>query len=143
MKESPAPHFDIDREYQVQVAVRTLIAKGLINAAHDVSDGGLFVTLVEMGIPGGLGFDITGDAAVREDAFLFGESQSRILVTLPGGMEEEIIETMHELKVPFSLLGHVTRGKMMVDDEHFGFIDDATKIYNNTLEQKMESGVNS
>lgn len=141
VKESPTPCFDIDSEYNVQKAVRILIEKRLINAAHDVSDGGLFVTLVEMGIPRGLGFDITGDAAVREDAFLFGESQSRIIVTLTGGMEEDIIETMRELKVPFSLLGHVTRGKMMVDDTHFGFIDDAAKIYNNTLEQKMESGV--
>jgi phosphoribosylformylglycinamidine synthase len=42
-------------------------------------------------------------------------------------------------KVPFTLLGHVTRGKMVVDDQHFGFVDDASHIYNHALERKMES----
>lgn len=140
VKGSPAPHFDLDEELNIQRAVRMLIDRRLINAAHDVSDGGLFVTLVEMGIPKGLGFDITSDAAVRADAFLYGESQSRIVVTVEGGMEEEIVETLTKVKIPFLLLGHVTRGKMVVDDAHFGFIDDAAKIYNNTLGSKMESG---
>lgn len=137
IKKSPAPYFDLDEEYAIQKAVRSLIEKGFINAAHDVSDGGLYTALVEMGIPGGLGFDITGDAAIREDAFLFGESQSRIVITLKGSFEDEVIEELIQHKVPFSLLGHVTRGKMVVDDEHFGFIEDAAKIYNEAIERKM------
>lgn len=139
VKGSPAPYFDFEDEVKVQKAVRALIANRMINAAHDVSDGGLFVTLVEMGIPRGLGFDITSDAAVRIDAFLFGESQSRIVVAIEGGLEEDIIEILTDLKVPFLLLGHVTRGKMVVDDTHFGFIDDAAKIYNDAIEIEMES----
>lgn len=142
VKNSPAPYFDIDQEYKIHHAVRTLIEKGLINAAHDISDGGLYTALVEMGLPRGLGFDITGDAAVREDSFLFGEAQGRILLSLSGSVEDEIIEELQRLKVPFSLLGHVTRGKMVIDDEHFGFIDDAAKIYNDSIERKMDTVVN-
>jgi phosphoribosylformylglycinamidine synthase len=121
--------------------VKKVIQKGLISAAHDVSDGGLFVTLVEMGLNRGLGFDITADADIRMDAFLFGESQSRVVVSMPPELEDEFIETMRETGVPFTLLGHVTRGKMVVDDRHFGFVDDAADLYLNALERIMESGV--
>ncbi len=138
IKECPAPYFDIDEEYEVQDAVKTLISKGLINAAHDVADGGLYTALVEMGLPNRLGFDITGDAAVRADAFLFGEAQGRVIVTLDGSNEEGIVEALTEKGVPFSLLGHVTRGKMVVDDAHFGFIDDAVEVYNNAIGNIMD-----
>ncbi len=143
VKRSPAPHFDIDRELDVQAATLKLIENRLINAAHDVSDGGLFTTLVEMGIHRGLGFDITADADVRLDAFLFGEAQSRIIVTLDPEFEDDFIEAMRPTKVPFTLLGHVTRGKMVVDDSHFGFIDDASDVYLNSLERKLNSSVTS
>lgn len=139
IKESPAPYFNIDEEYEIQKAVRVLIDKGYINAAHDVSDGGLYTALVEMGLNRGLGFDITGDATVREDSFLFGEAQGRIIFTLKGDFEDEVVEELVKLNVPFSLLGHVTRGKMVVDDDHFGFIEDAAKIYNQSIERKMNS----
>jgi phosphoribosylformylglycinamidine (FGAM) synthase-like enzyme len=46
-----------------------LIRKGLINAAHDVSDGGLWTTLVEMGLVRGLGFDIVTDSEIRTGRF--------------------------------------------------------------------------
>jgi len=143
VKRSPAPFFDIDRELDVQAATLQLIEKGLINAAHDVADGGLFTTLVEMGIHRGLGFDITAEADMRLDAFLFGEAQSRIVVALRPEFEDEFIEAMRKTIVPFTLLGHVTRGKMVIDDSHYGFIDDAADLYLNSLERKLDSSVTS
>lgn len=79
IKLSPVPYFDLDKEYEMQATVRKMIDLGLINAAHDVADGGLFVTLTEMGLPRGLGFDIETDMEVRTDAFLFGEGQGEWL----------------------------------------------------------------
>jgi len=143
VERSPAPHFDIDREFAVQEATLKAIQNGSINAAHDVADGGLFTCLVEMGIHHGFGFDITADASVRLDSFLFGEAQSRIVVTLSPDDENAFIELMASTEVPFTLLGHVTRGKMMIDDAHFGFIDDASDIYSNSLERIIDSGVTS
>ncbi|HNS43519.1 MAG TPA: AIR synthase-related protein, partial [Taishania sp.] len=48
IKASPAPYFDLEKEFAVQEVVKDLIQSELINAAHDVSDGGLFITLAEM-----------------------------------------------------------------------------------------------
>ena len=139
VKASPAPYFDLEKEFAVQNVVKTLIDGELINAAHDVSDGGLFVALTEMAMPRELGFDIVTDAEIREDAFLFGESQGRVLVTVSEETEEQFIEHMIASNVPFTLLGHVTKGKMMVDDEHYGFISEAKEVFNSALGNKIEN----
>jgi phosphoribosylformylglycinamidine synthase len=110
-----------------------------VNAVHDVSDGGLFVTLVEMSLPRELGFDIVTDAEIREDAFLFGEGQGRVVVSVNEDQEEEFIEFMMDSGVTFTLLGHVTKGKMMVDDEHYGFVQEAKSIYNDALKNHLEN----
>ncbi|MEY4860453.1 MAG: hypothetical protein RL059_152 [Bacteroidota bacterium] len=138
IKESPAPYFNLEKEFDMQKAVQGLIQNKLINAAHDVSDGGLYVTLVEMSIPQDLGFDIVTDAEVREDSFLFGEGQGRVVVTLTEEMEVQFIEFMLGLNVNITLLGHVTKGKMQVDEEHFGFISEAKAIFQNALGNMLD-----
>ena len=135
---SPAPHFDLDKEYDLQQAVKGLIRSELINAAHDCSDGGLFITLAEMAFPRGLGFDIVTDSEVREDAFLFGEAQSRVVVTVTEDQEQDFIEFMLQSGVNFTLLGHVTKGKFMVDEEHYGFCHEAKDIYDSALQTYLE-----
>jgi phosphoribosylformylglycinamidine synthase len=134
---SPAPHFNMDEEVALHDCLKDLIHNNLVNAAHDVSDGGLFVTLFEMSLPGSLGFDIVSDAEVRKDAFLFGESQSRVVVTVTEDDEQEFIDRVGDRGVPVTLLGHVTKGKMVVDGEHFGFIDDVRAIYENAISNAM------
>ena len=138
VKASPAPAFDLEKEFEVHQAIKGLIKNELINAAHDVSDGGLFVALTEMAMPRELGFDIVTDAEIREDAFLFGEAQGRVLVTVNEDNEEDFIEFMMAASAPFTLLGHVTKGKLMVDDEHFGFVTEAKELFNNALGQRIE-----
>jgi len=135
---SPPPHFDLDVEYMVQQAVKDLIRFSLVRSAHDVSEGGLFITLVECGIPRGLGFDITTDAEIRKDAFLFGEAQGRIVVSVAPSRETEFIDYMIKTEVPFSVLGHVTRGDCRIDDISYGFILDLMKEYNSALQEAVE-----
>jgi phosphoribosylformylglycinamidine synthase len=137
IKASPAPYFDLEKEYQLQQTVRSLIKNRLINAAHDVADGGLFVTLVEMSIPRDLGFDIVTDSEIREDAFLFGEAQGRVVVTVNEDQEDDFIENMMNSDTSFTLLGHVTKGKLMIDDEHFGFIAEAKTLFNEALAKRL------
>lgn len=137
VKLSPAPHFDIEEELAVHKCLKDLIKNTLVNSAHDVSDGGLFVTLFEMGLNRSLGFDIVSDAEVRKDAFLFGESQSRVIVTVTDDYEQEFIDMVGDHGVPVTLLGHVTRGKMVVDGEHFGFIDDVRPLYDDAISNYM------
>jgi phosphoribosylformylglycinamidine synthase len=135
---SPAPYFDLDKEAALQETIAGVIDNGLINAAHDCADGGLFVSLVEMSMPNDLGFDIVTDSDVREDAFLFGEAQSRVLVTVNEEQEDEFIEFMMNQKVPYLLLGHVTKGKICVDDEQYAFVDELKDIYDNALEKALK-----
>lgn len=139
VKASPAPYFDLEKEYAMQHMVKGMIQNELVNAVHDVADGGLFVTLVEMSMPRELGFDIVTDSEVREDAFLFGEGQGRVVVAVSEDQEEEFIEFMMDSGVSFTLLGHVTKGKLMVDDEHYGFITEAKDLYNNALGKLLEN----
>jgi phosphoribosylformylglycinamidine synthase len=139
VKESPAPFFDLDKEFALQEKVKGLIENEIVNAVHDCADGGLFITLFEMAAPRNLGFDIVSDAEIREDAFLFGESQSRVVVSIEEDKEEDFIEFMIDSGVNFTLLGHVTKGKMTVDDYHFGFINEAKEIYDNALGKKLEA----
>jgi phosphoribosylformylglycinamidine synthase II len=139
IKASPVPNFDLEKEYQMQQAVRGLIANNLVNAVHDVADGGLYVTLVEMSLPRELGFDIVTDSEIREDAFLFGEGQGRVIVALSEEMEEAFLEYMVSDDVNITLLGHVTKGKLQVDEEHFGFITEAKELYDNALAKYLEN----
>ncbi|MCB0818217.1 MAG: phosphoribosylformylglycinamidine synthase subunit PurL, partial [Flavobacteriales bacterium] len=115
-----------------------LIREGLITAAHDVSDGGLWTALVEMGLPRGLGFDIITDSEVRPDAFLFGEAQGRAVVTVADEEQDDFLDRMRASRVPCVLLGHVTKGKLVVDEEHFGFIEDARTVYEGTIPSVMD-----
>jgi len=139
VKASPVPYFDLEKEFALHQAVNGLINNALINAAHDISDGGLYVSLVEMSIPRDLGFDIVTDSEIREDAFLFGEGQGRVVVSVSEDQEEDFLEFMMESGVNFTLLGHVTKGKMMVDDEHYGFVSEAKDLYNNALGKILEN----
>ena len=134
---SPAPMFDIDEEYNVQNAVKSLIKSGLVNSAHDVSDGGLFTTLLESAMASKCGFDITSDAEVRKDAFLFGESQSRVVVSVETGKEDKFIDFMQKQGVDFSVLGHVTAEEVRVDDHSYGFINDFAKDYDTVIEKEL------
>jgi phosphoribosylformylglycinamidine synthase len=139
VKASPAPNFDLENEFQLHQAVKGLIQKELVNAVHDCSDGGLYVSLVEMSIPRELGFDIVTDSEVRIDAFLFGEGQGRVVVSLTEDKEEEFIEFIIGTGVNITLLGHVTKGKFQVDESPFGNVLEAKQIYENSLGNLIEN----
>jgi phosphoribosylformylglycinamidine synthase len=90
-------------------------------------------------MPRDLGFDITCPAEIRKDAFLFGESQGRIVVSVTESKETDFIDFMMNLKVPFSALGHVTKGELRIDDLSYGFISDVKKSYFSALDKILEA----
>ena len=137
IKESSSPEFDLDAEYDMQQTITDLIRKGTIESAHDVADGGLFMTLLESSFTNNLGFEIIGSSEVREDAFLFGEAPSRVVVSVTETGEDAFLDALKDSKTSFMLLGHVTQGKLVVDDEDFGMIADYKEIYNNSLAEKL------
>lgn len=137
IEKSPAPYFSLEEEYANQEQLRMLIRKGCLNSAHDISEGGLFVCLMEKAMSSGYGFDITSDAAIRPDAYLFGESQSRIVVSVPQDKEDEFIDLMMLNGVEFDLLGHVTKGSIRIDDEDWGIVEEYKEIYDNAIGQAV------
>lgn len=141
VKYSPAPHFELEEEFQLQQKVAALITAGLIRSAHDISEGGLFVTLCESGFNRELGFSLQTAGGVRKDACLFGEGQSRVVVTvaLANVKEFEAFLNGH----PFEKVGVVTGGELMVDGDFWGGIDWWQEKYDTALENylsKEEAG---
>jgi phosphoribosylformylglycinamidine synthase II len=134
---SPAPYFNLEEESRLHTMLLMLIRRGYINAAHDISDGGLWTTLIEMGLPRGLGFDIVTDSEIRPDAFLFGEAQGRAIVAVSEDTDTEFLDMMQASRVPCVLLGHVTKGKVVVDDETYCFIEEARKLYEGAIPDAM------
>jgi len=123
VQDSPLPVFNIDTEVVIQKTIKALIDKELISSASPVGRGGLFFSLLRASLPSGFGFDITTDAEIRKDAFLFGESMGRMIVSVDISKEDEFVDFMCESKVPFFAVGHATKGEIRVDDESFGFIN--------------------
>jgi phosphoribosylformylglycinamidine synthase II len=130
---SSTPHFDLEEEYANQKQVQMLIREGVLNSAHDLSEGGLWIGLLEKGFTSGLGFDITLPAEHRKDSVLFGESASRIIVTVSEENKDKFIDLMMLNGCDFDLLGHVTKGGVRVDDEDWGHVNDYQEIYDNAL----------
>jgi phosphoribosylformylglycinamidine synthase subunit PurL len=139
VKLSPPPFFDLDKEYEMQQVVRHLISEKLLQSAHDCADGGLFITLLESAMVRNLGFDISTDDEIRKDAYLFGEAQSRAVVTIKPEDEEKFIEILSTSNVEFSVLGEVTSGNLYIDDEEWGKVADYKETYDTALEKELRS----
>ena len=138
IKESPAPNFDLDIEVELQHTLTKLIRASVIESAHDISDGGLFITLLESSMVSNLGFDITTSAEIREDAFLFGESPSRVIISVREVKEDRFLDILRESNIPFTLIGHVSKGEIRVDDQSFGDVAEYKEIYNTALAAKLK-----
>ncbi|RYE21648.1 MAG: phosphoribosylformylglycinamidine synthase subunit PurL [Sphingobacteriales bacterium] len=130
---SPAPFFDLDKEYDTHQVIKELIKHKLVQSVHDVADGGLYITLTESAMPNGLGFDVVCDTAVRRDAFLFGEAQGRIVVSVAPEKQDSFIELMATSEIEFTMLGTVNNGFFNVDEQLFGHVTDVKLVHDNVL----------
>jgi phosphoribosylformylglycinamidine synthase subunit PurL len=137
VKNSPAPYFDLDAEFKVQELVKESIKSGLVKSAQDCSDGGLFVSLVEKSFHHGLGFNITTDKAVRTDAYLFGEAQSRVVVTCNKSDIQKINDLALQLGVAVHQIGEVSGNEIIIDNESFGVVETYKSLYNSGLTKHL------
>jgi phosphoribosylformylglycinamidine synthase subunit PurL len=141
VKYSPAPYFNLDEEYALQQKINEAIRKKLIRSAHDISEGGLYVTLCESGFNRELGFSIISNNAFRKDAWLFGEAQSRVLVSVALTSVNDFEKFLGSF--PFEKIGVVTSGEIVVDADFWGTIDWWKDKYDTSIENylsKEEAG---
>jgi phosphoribosylformylglycinamidine synthase II len=135
---SNVPHFDLEEEYKVQQLVSSLIKEKLIDSAHDISEGGLIITLFEKGFNRNLGFEINADMdGIRNDAYWFGEAQSRVVVSVKKDKMEALINTIKKAGIAYTQLGKVTAGNIKVNGEDWGSIVDWKEKYDTAIEKLL------
>ncbi len=136
------PWIDLAVERKVQEVCRRAIREGLVSSAHDVSEGGLAVALAECCIShpeAPLGAVVELPASMRVDALLFGESQSRILLSLKRRHLGRLRDLAQQAGIPCTVLGEV-RGRRLVVSPWID-IECATlrQVWENALPRRMES----
>jgi phosphoribosylformylglycinamidine synthase len=136
---TPVPEFDLDTELKLHQVLTDLIEKGVVRSAHDISEGGLFTTLLESAMAGNLGFRISLPSGVRKDIILFSESQGRAILTIsPQNLTiAEQLLTKHD--VPFLRLGSVVNSGLHIDSLAFGDLSVWKDSYQNALSNILES----
>lgn len=135
---SPAPRFELDEEFAVQEFVSSAIKNKLVESAHDISEGGLMITLLEKGFNRDLGFDVEVSYSykkIRSDAFWFSEAQSRIIITASKENAEHLKRTARSANLPISTLGRVTSGTIKLNGRDLGSIAEWKEKYETAIEK--------
>ena len=132
---STVPHFNLDEEYQMQTFVANIIKGRLIQSAHDISEGGLAITLLESGFHSNLGFSIDAVESIRKDAFWFGEAQSRVVVSVNASQLAEFKKAALDTQVVVAELGTVSAGSITVNGVDWGSITDWKNKYDTAIEK--------
>ncbi|MFA4835303.1 MAG: phosphoribosylformylglycinamidine synthase subunit PurL [Dehalococcoidia bacterium] len=131
------PSIDMEFEKRLQECLLSAIGEGIIKSAHDCSDGGLAVALAESCIAGGIGFEGDVKTSPRIDAALFGETQSRVVVSVEPANLKKLQKLAAGQKVPLQKLGFA-RGKRFVVKEMIDLpLEQAADAWNNGLERAM------
>jgi phosphoribosylformylglycinamidine synthase len=128
------PRLDMDYEKRVHDAVREILAAGLAESAHDLSDGGLAVALSECSTPA-IGAHVTVSGTARPEFALFGESPSRVLLTTrnPGRVRE--IALFYRIECP--AIGVTIKERLRIGNQNSMWIDMAAS----DLKQSFENGL--
>ncbi len=135
---SACPYFDLEEESRLQGVLAKLIAGRMIESAHDVSDGGLFVSLVESAMPNGLGFSVKTAPGIRKDAWLFGEAQSRVVVTVKPEQAVAFERFLQDHHQNFEILGVVEGDQLHIDGANWGPLTDWKNTFDNLLATIMQ-----
>jgi phosphoribosylformylglycinamidine (FGAM) synthase-like enzyme len=117
-EEGAPPPVDLLEERENGDLVRSLIADGLVTAAHDLSDGGLLVALAEMAMASGIGAQL--DAAPEDTpahAFWFGEDQARYVVTVPAAGVEALLKRALDAGVLAARIGTTGGSSLQIAGE--------------------------
>lgn len=131
---SPVPYFDINEEFALQQSISELIKNKLILSAHDISEGGLFITLIESTFNRDLGFAVnTVNTSIRKDAYWFGEAQSRVIVSIKNDSTAKLESFLKEKNIAFEKLGVVTDSAIKIDGESWGNVATWKDKYDNAI----------
>ena len=147
-KEGPPPRLDFAREKALQAAIRALIKIGLVESAHDCSEGGLAIALVESCLSGpephGAEVDF-GETGLRADVLIFNETQSRIIISVKKQNASAALALLEWRGVPAHRLGIVTKSdslRISADGKTFGWsLTDLDAAWSQTIEKLLREEI--
>jgi len=139
-----APQVNIEEEYASAQAILELIQNdenGQVTAVHDLSAGGLGVTLAEMIIKGDMGASVNlsrvpGIEGLSVPEILFSESHARYLVTVKGESSEDVTSALKEMDVPFAIIGTVGGDSLQIADTAIS-VSELKNAYHGVIENFM------
>lgn len=133
-----APEIDLEFEVKLQDALLELIRGQKINAAHDVSDGGLSVTLAEMSIYSGLGAAVSVQGLAGSDhEILYSEAQSGVVVTVSFEKSKDLENALKTAGIPFQALGAVGGNELLIDAGIEMDVEELRKPYESSIPAAM------
>lgn len=131
VQHSSAPYFKLEEEGALHKVVTNLIDLRLIAHCHDISEGGVFVSLLESAMFSNLGFEVDMDKDLRLDAALFGEAQGRVIVTVSEENEALFLQVVST--IAHHNIGLVTEGELLINEENIGTIAHYKDLYDNAI----------
>ena len=135
---SQAPHFDLEEEFALHQLVTSLIKENKIKSAHDISEGGLIITLLESAFVNNKGFEVSSNHSnLRTDAFWLGEAQSRVVVSTDAASLASIEALANKLGIAITIIGKVTDGTIQVNNENWDTIASWKNSYDTAIEKKL------
>jgi phosphoribosylformylglycinamidine synthase len=138
VKHSQAPHFNLEEEFALHELITSLIKEQKIKSAHDISEGGLIITLLESAFVNNKGFEVNSDnTTLRTDAYWLGEAQSRVVVSCDAAAISAIEVLASKFGIAFNVIGKVTDGSIQVNNENWDSIATWKNSYDTAIEKKL------
>jgi phosphoribosylformylglycinamidine synthase len=143
LKKGKCPNIDLNLEKSVQKTTLEAMENGLVQSAHDCSEGGLAAALAESCISNPtkkLGAVVKLVAQpIRKDALLFGESQSRIVISAKPKDIKKILQIAKKNKTPVSVIGEVKGTKLIINRFINTAVNDLYKAWSSAIENQMKT----
>ncbi len=130
--DGPPPEINLFNEKNNGLSLQNLIAKKLIKSAHDISSGGILVTLTEMCLSGNIGAKIKSpNGSINKNEYLFGEDQSRYLIEISEKDKNAVSNILKENDVFFEIIAKTQKDKLELNNDFSIHINDLKEINNN------------
>jgi phosphoribosylformylglycinamidine synthase len=136
---SNCPEFDLSEELKLHHLLEQISRQQLAQSVHDISEGGFFVACLESAMSGKLGFDVCTPRELRLDAALFGESQSRVVVSLGNDKLKDLLDLAQHFGVEALHVGTVIENNVVVNGSNWGSVKEFETPYQNAIGDIIEA----
>jgi phosphoribosylformylglycinamidine synthase II len=136
---SNCPEFDLSEELKLHHLLEQISRRQLAQSVHDISEGGFFVACLESAMSGKLGFDVCTPRELRLDAALFGESQSRVVVSLGNDKLKDLLDLAQHFGVEALHVGTVIENNVVVNGSNWGSVKEFETPYQNAIGDIIEA----